>query len=241
MATSGNPLSTSHPSPVTLGRKRQARTQSAGRIVALASRYRVVLLGLAGIRIVLGVAAVALVPLWYEQHFVWVVLLRPTKEILLAAGFLVRRGDVALPPVLLAAVPLVMLAVWLMYALGVLYRRELRDADLPWVAGRLLPPDRIERLAGALERAGEKAVFLGRLAIFPSSLMAAAAGASEVPPRRFLVADGLGAIVSVAEVVGAGYLLGETYERAGPWLTAAGAAALVGLLLAVGRVLHRNG
>jgi len=200
-----------------------------------------VLLGLAVARIAVGFVAVALVPLWYDRHFVWVVLLRPTKEILLAAGFLVRKGDMALPSVLMAAVPLVVLSVWLMYALGVLYRRELRDADLPWVAGRLLPPERIERMAKALERAGEKAVFLGRLAIFPSSLMAAAAGASSVPPRRFLVADGLGAIVSVAEVVGAGYLLGETYERAGPWLTAAGAAALIALLFAVGRLLHRNG
>jgi membrane protein DedA with SNARE-associated domain len=206
----------------------------------LVRHYRLVLLGAAAGRVVLGIVAIPLVPVLYREHFGWLVLLRPTKEVLLAAGFLVRRGEMSLFTVVAASVPLMVGGVWLMYALGVAYRDELRRADLPGVAGRLLPPDRIERLSRALERDGMRLVFLGRLAIFPSTVMAAAAGASSVPPRRFIVADGLGAVVALGEVLLAGYLLGEAYERAGPWLTLVGAAALLVLLFFFGRRLRRD-
>jgi LPXTG-motif cell wall-anchored protein len=166
----------------------------------LVRHYRLLLLGAAAGRVVLGIVAIPLVPVLYRDHFGWLVLLRPTKEL----------------------------------------RDELRRADLPGVAGRLLPPDRIERLSHALERDGMRLVFFGRLAIFPSTVMAAAAGASAVPPRRFIVADGLGALVALGEVLLAGYLLGEAYERAGPWLTLAGASALLVLLFFFGRRLRRD-
>jgi membrane protein DedA with SNARE-associated domain len=193
----------------------------------------------AAARTALGVLGALLVPLLYKDHFVWLVLLRPTKEILLAAGFLIRRGDVALPAVVIASVPLLVAAVWLMYVLGVVYRKELQEADLPGLAGRLLPRDRIERLSRALERGGTRVVFLGRLAVFPSSLLAAAAGASGMSPRSFVAADGLGAAASLAEVLAAGYVLGEAYEKAGPWLTVAGALALFAILFVVGQRLRR--
>ena len=45
-----------------------------------------------------------------------------------------------------------------------------------------------------LEERGPRVVFLGRLAAFPSALMAAAAGASGVPWREFVVADTAGAL-----------------------------------------------
>ena len=65
-------------------------------------------------------------------------------------------------------------------------------------------------------------MFFGRLAAFPSTLMAAAAGASGVPPREFLPADTAGALVSMGALLGVGYVLGEAYEEAGPWITAVG-------------------
>jgi membrane protein DedA with SNARE-associated domain len=215
-------------------------TRSARRLGDLARKHRSVLVWAAAARLVLGMLAVFLVPALYEKHFVWVVLLRPTKEVLLAAGFLLRQGDVALPSVLLASVPFVVFGVWLMYLLGIAYRRELRGARLPGIAGRVMPPDRIKRLSKALEGAGARVVFLGRLAVFPSSLMAAAAGASAMPPRSFLVADGLGAAASVAEVLAAGYLLGEAYESGQTWLTVVGALVLFGVLVLVGRRLSRQ-
>lgn len=202
---------------------------------------RPVLIGLAVARGALSAAAVPLAPLLWRDHFLLLVLLRPTKEVLLAAGFAVREGELLLPVVMLAAVPLMVLGVWLFYALGRAFSDELRDGDLPGIAGRVLPAERIEQLCGVLDRKGPIVVFLGRLAVFPSSLMAAAAGVAGMEPRQFLVADGLGALASMVLVLGIGFGLGEAYENGGPWVTGAGVVVAAALLVALGRWLKQGG
>jgi membrane protein DedA with SNARE-associated domain len=57
--------------------------------------------------------------------------------------------------------------------------------------------------------------------------------------REFLMADGVGGLLSVVEVVGAGMLLGSAYKEAGPWLTVVGVLALGGMLWVAGRYLKR--
>ena len=48
------------------------------------------------------------------------------------------------------------------------------------------------------------------------------------------MADGIGAPLSVGLAFGAGLLLGEAYEEAGPWLTVVGVAALGAVVVAAG-------
>ena len=84
-------------------------------------------------------------------------------------------------------------------------------------------------------------VFLGRLAIMPSSLIAAAAGSSGVSWRRFVVADTAGGLLSLVALVVTGFALGETYEAAGGWFTAAGAVAVAALAVLLGRALRTPG
>jgi membrane protein DedA with SNARE-associated domain len=193
------------------------------------------------VRAVLAVVAIPLAPFLYREHFALLVLLRPTKEVLLAGGFLVRRQDVSLPVIVLAALPLLIGGVWQFFFLGRAFADEIRSGEnLPKLAQRLLPPKRVKQLCGALEDQGTRLVFLGRLATFPSSLLGTAAGASEMEAKRFLPADGLGAVVSIAEVVGAGFLLGEAYKSAGPWLTGVGVAVLLVMLFVFGRSLTRD-
>lgn len=180
---------------------------------------RTVLLALAGLRGLLSLVALPLAP----------ALLR---HLLLAGGFLWREGDVALHAIVPAAVPLGLFGVWLFYALG----REM-DGPLPKWAARILPDKRIKPLCGVLEHKGTAVVLLGRLAAFPSTMLAAAAGSAGLEPPRFLRADGVGFALSVAEVVGAGYAFGAAYKRAGPWLTGVGVAVLFGLMFIVGRWL----
>jgi membrane-associated protein len=202
---------------------------------------RTALLWAAVVRLALGAVVVLFAGFLYKEHFVVLVLLRPTKEVLLAAGFLVRSGDVDVVPVVAAAVPLLIVAVWHFYLLGALYRDEICDAELPGLAGRLLPPKRIAQLQKALRRRGARLVFAGRLAAFPSSLVAAAAATSDVPFRRFVVADTLGALTSIVAALTAGYVLGEAHERAGLWLTVLGVIVLVGIAVMIGRALQRSG
>lgn len=205
-------------------------------------RFRTPLLWFAAFRAVLGVVAIPLAPFLYREHFVVLVLLRPTKEVLLAAGFLVRRGEVNPFAVVLAAVPLAIIGVWEFFWLGRSFAEEIqRGEGLPKLAERLLPTERIKKLCTALDRRGRRMVLLGRLATFPSSLLGAAAGASGMKAKTFLPADGTGAMVSIVEVMIAGYLLGSAYKSAGPWLTAVGVAALLAMLYVLGRTLTRNG
>jgi membrane protein DedA with SNARE-associated domain len=217
-------------------------TRTTARTTArMTARLRTPLLGLAVVRTVLGIAAIPLAPALYRKHFVILVLMRPTKEVLLAGGFLLRQGKVALMPVLAAAIPLAVLAVWLFYALGRAYKDEIEDDDaLPGWAQRVLPPKRIKAMCRVLDKKGRPVVVVGRLAAFPSALMGAAAGASGMEPKAFLPADGLGALLSVAEVLGAGYAFGAAYKSAGPWLTGVGVAALLAILFLVGRWLRQE-
>lgn len=201
--------------------------------------HRTTFLVLAAARGVLSVVAVLVAPVLYRDHANVLVLLRPTKEVFLFAGFLVRAGDASLPAVVIAALPMLLVGVWIFYGLGRAYADELDD-DLPGIAGRLLPRQRIEHLRDVLDERGMKVVFLGRLAAFPSTLMAAAAGSAGVPLKQFLLADGAGAVVSLAALLAVGYALGETYDEAGPFVTAAGVAVLAVIVVVVGRALTRS-
>ncbi len=201
---------------------------------------RAPLLWLAAARAVLSVVALLLAPFLYRDHFVVLVLLRPTKEVFLAAGFLVKQGKVDLAAVLAAAIPLAVGGVWQFYWLGKAYAEEIARCDLPGLGGRILPAERINRLQKVLEKRGARLVFLGRLAAFPSAMVAVAAGSSRMRSRGFLTADGLGAVASVVMLVGVGYVLGAAYRTAGPWISGAGVAVLAVLAVLLGRYLRRE-
>jgi membrane protein DedA with SNARE-associated domain len=204
------------------------------------SRLRKWLLALAVVRIAVGLIAIPLAPFLYREHFVLLVLMRPTKEVLLAGGFLARLGRVDLVPVVVAALPLAVLGVWHFYYLGRLYADEIGSGKLPGLAGRVLSPRRVKTMEKLLKKKGLRLVFLGRLAVFPSAIVGAAAGSGGMPPRDFLVVDGGAALLSIAEVVGAGFVLGQAYEDAGPWITVAGVAALLAVAFIVARFLRRS-
>ena len=196
---------------------------------------RRILLVLAGLRAVLAVVAIPLAPALYKHHVALLVLLRPSKEVLLFAGYMLREGKVSLLAVVTAAIPLLVLAVWVFYGLGRAYRDELQDADLPGIAGRLLPRERIEKLQDAISDRGTPLIIVGRIASMPSTLVAAAAGSADVSFKRFALADLAGSAISLAMVVGAGYLLGEARKTAGPWLTVVGAIAFLALMIVLGK------
>jgi membrane protein DedA with SNARE-associated domain len=71
--------------------------------------------------------------------------------------------------------------------------------------------------------------------------VAAAAGAAEIPTRRFLLADAAGALLSLAVLLSLGYVLEDAYEAAGPWLTGAGVVVLTAGAVVLGRALKRAG
>jgi membrane protein DedA with SNARE-associated domain len=197
------------------------------------------LLWLAVLRGVLGIVAIPLAPMLYRKHFVVLVLLRPTKDVLLAAGFLVKRHDVGVPMLLTAAIPLLLLGVWQFYALGRIYGTASARRRLPRFARHVLPEKKLDAMCQVLEKKGTPVILVGRLAAMPSTVLAAAAGASNMEGKKFLRADTIGGLLSFVEAVGAGWALGAAYEDAGPWLTAGGFVALAVVAVLVGRWLRR--
>ena len=199
-----------------------------------------ILLGIALFRTVLGLVAIPLAPFLYENHFLVLVLLRPTKEVFLAGGFLARQGDVSLLLLVLAAIPLSIFGVWHFFLLGRAWSREIHADKLPGFAARVLTSERIEKFEKVLERKGPRLIFLGRLAVLSSASVAAAAGAAQLEPRKFFPYDLAGGLLSIAYTVAAGWFLGEAYEQAGPWITAGGVFALIGFGFILGRSLQRT-
>lgn len=204
-----------------------------------APRYRTPLLWTAAVRVVLGLVAIPLAPFLYKEHFLILVLLRPTKEVFLAGGFLARQGDVDLLQILIAAIPLSLLGVWNFYLLGKAYAKEIQNDDLPGIADRLITPKRVKSFDKALDKKGPRLVFLGRMAVLSSAMVAAAAGATKMPGKEFYPIDALGGFCSFALATGAGYLLGHAYKEAGPWLTVIGAVAVIGFAFILGRQLKK--
>ncbi|MEA3054595.1 MAG: hypothetical protein QOD30_27 [Actinomycetota bacterium] len=202
---------------------------------------RRILLVLAALRAVLAIVAIPLAPALYKHHIAPLVLLRPSKEVLLFAGYMLREGKISLLTVVTASIPLLVLAVWVFYGLGRAHRDELKDADLPGIAGRLLPRKRIKDLQNAISDRGTPLIIVGRIASMPSTLVAAAAGSADVSFKQFALADLAGSAISLTMVLGAGYLLGEARKSAGPWLTVLGAAAFLTLMVVLGKRLTGAG
>lgn len=197
-------------------------------------------MGLGALRIAVAVIAIPLVPLWFKDHFLLLVFMRPTKELFLAGGFLVKRGDVDLVPLCLAAIPLSIFGAWLFYLLGRTYAKEIQAGKLPRLAEKILDADKIKRFEKALDEKGTKLIFLGRLAVMSSAAVAAAAGAVRLAPKKFFPVDLAGGLLSIAYTVAAGYFLGEAYEKAGPWLTGVGVVAFMGFAYILGRALNED-
>ena len=190
--------------------------------------------------IVLGVIP-AIPLLIVQERYALLVLLRPTKEWLLLGGAVLRvQGEPSVWLLLAAYTPLMIVVVWAFFLAGRAYQDVLRDGTGPRWLHRLLPPDKLELAQRMLVRRGPLIAVLGRLAAMPPTLLAAAAGLSDIRPSRYLGADLLGALVAFAGVVGAGYGLGEAYERGGVWLTTVGVGLFVLLVLLMTRWIRRE-
>jgi membrane protein DedA with SNARE-associated domain len=197
-------------------------------VIESPTKAKHLLVWVATVRLILSAVALPLAPFLYRRHFVILALLRPSQGVLLAGAFLARQGHVFLPTVLAAAVPLQVLAMWLYFALGREWAEDIdADDDLPFLAARVLNHNQIRRLRDVLNHKGARVVFLARFAIAPTGLVAATVGASELEPRRYLLADGAGLVLATGASVGIGYVLGVAADAAGPWLVAAGVAGLI--------------
>ena len=183
------------------------------------------------VRFAIPLAAVPLIPFLIRDNITLLVLLRPQKEFVLVGGGQTRYlGDPGVLPLLLAYLPLGILAVTAFFVVGRAYRTALREQAGPAWLHRAIPPRQLELAQRVLARRGPIIAVIGRIAAMPPTVLAAAAGTSDVSPRRYLIADALGGLIGFGIAAGVGLALGRAYEEGGVWLTVVGVALFVAMI-----------
>jgi membrane-associated protein len=192
-------------------------------------------------RFAIPLAAIAAIPFLLVNNITLLVLLRPQKEFLLVGGGQSRfLGEPELLPLFLAFLPLGLLTVPAFFVVGRAYRDALEAGSGPGWLHRAIPPKQLRLAQQVLARRGPSIAFLGRIAALPPTVLAAAAGLSDVDWRRYLLADAVGAVVAVSATLGAGFALGRAYEDGGPWITGIGVALFFVLILLLTHWIRRE-
>ena len=208
--------------------------------------WRRVALAVVIARFAIPLAALPLILQWTRarelgENIAMVVLLRPQKEFLLFGGGRTRYlGEPGILPLFLAYLPLGILSVTAFFVVGRAYRTALRQGSGPAWLHRLIPPKQLDLGRKVLARRGPAVAVLGRLAAMPPTVLGAAAGLSDVDPKRYLIADLVGAVLAFAMTVGAGLALGRAYEEGGVWITVIGVVLFVLMLLLLTSWIRRE-
>lgn len=192
-------------------------------------------------RFAIPLAALAAIPFLLVNNISLLVLLRPQKEFLLVGGGQSRfLGDPDLWLLFLAFLPLGLFAVPAFFVVGRAYRSALEAGDGPRWLHRAIPPRQLALAQQVLAHRGPSIALLGRIAAFPPTVLAAAAGLSDVHWRRYLLADAVGAVIAVSVTLGAGFALGQAYEDGGPWITGIGVGLFFVLILLLTHWIRRE-
>jgi membrane protein DedA with SNARE-associated domain len=167
----------------------------------------------------------------------------PSEVVLPLAGFLTGQGRMAFGAVVAFATAGSLAGALLLYWLGA----ALGTARLERLADRipLMDARDVRRADEWMARHGSWAVLVGRMVPGVRSLVSIPAGVQRMPLVRFVLLTTVGSAVWNAVFVGLGFLLGEEWERVGPYsdvLTYAviGGAALAVGVLAVRRIRRRR-
>jgi membrane protein DedA with SNARE-associated domain len=167
----------------------------------------------------------------------------PEETVLALGGFLAQRGELHLPTVIAVGVLAAIVGGNIGYWLGRRYGRKAleRYGRHIWIG-----PDRLEKVSALIARYGGFAVFAARFVVGARFLAGPVAGVMGMPPRTFIVANTLGALVYVPYAVGLGYAVsygaGHIIERfvGGAERVIVVAIALVALAFIVERLLRRR-
>jgi membrane protein DedA with SNARE-associated domain len=167
----------------------------------------------------------------------------PEETVLALGGFLAQRGELHLPTVIAVGVLAAIVGDNIGYWLGRRYGRKAleRYGRHIWIG-----PDRLEKVSALIARYGGFAVFAARFVVGARFLAGPVAGVMGMPPRTFIVANTLGALVYVPYAVGLGYAVsygaGHIIERfvGGAERVIVVAIALVALAFIVERLIRRR-
>jgi membrane protein DedA with SNARE-associated domain len=133
----------------------------------------------------------------------------PEDATLLLSGFLVAHGLTKLVPTLFVVYGGLLVTDFSLYLIGKKYGRRLFEHK---TFQKLLTPERFKRIEEKFKRWGLWVILLGRHIFGLRAQIFLAAGVVRMSPLKFLLADGLSAMVTMILMMGIGYVGGNSVQ-----------------------------
>lgn len=131
----------------------------------------------------------------------------PEDGVLIITGLLIAQGVVKLVPALCVIYPSLLIADFTLYSIGRKYGRMIVEHRR---FSKIISPATLVKFEERFARWGVLTVFLGRHLVGFRAPIFVIAGILRVSRIKFLVADGLAAIVTISFAVGLGYFGGDS-------------------------------
>ena len=131
----------------------------------------------------------------------------PEDGILIISGLLISHCVIKLVPALFIIYPSLLIADFILYAIGRKYGRMVVEHKR---FSKIVSPATLLRFEEKFTRWGALMVFMGRHFIGFRAPIFLISGVMRIPRLKFLIADGLSAIITIFINLGLGYLGGNT-------------------------------
>ena len=131
----------------------------------------------------------------------------PEDGILIISGLLIAHGVIKLTPAFLIIYPSLLIADFILYSIGRKYGRMVVEHKR---FSKIVSPATLLRFEEKFKRWGALMVFMGRHFIGFRAPIFLISGVMRIPRLKFLIADGLSAIITIFINLGLGYLGGNT-------------------------------
>lgn len=155
----------------------------------------------------------------------------PSEVILPLAGFTASQGSFTLVEAIVWTTLGSVVGAILMYGLGAWFGRD-RFYRL-WAVLPLVKTEDLERTEAWFARYGRHTVFFGRMIPIFRSLISIPAGIERMPLTPFLLLTAAGSLIWNSVFVGAGYVLGENWQRVEGYVGTFQWLVIVAVVLAV--------
>lgn len=134
----------------------------------------------------------------------------PEDTTLILSGFLIAQGVVRPIPMLLTIYGGLLITDFLLYYLGKKYGRTIVEHRR---FRRLMSAEKLSKIEEKVKKWGVLVVFVGRHIIGIRSQVFLVMGVTRMPALRFLAADAISAIITIAIMVGIGYFGSQSLQK----------------------------
>jgi membrane protein DedA with SNARE-associated domain len=133
----------------------------------------------------------------------------PEDTTLMLSGFLMAHDIIQSLPALMIIYPTLLMTDFLLYWIGKRYGRRVVEHR---IFHRIISLNRLLKLQRKFRKRGIWVVFFGRHLLGVRAQIFLAAGVMRMPARKFLLADALSALITIALMIGIGYFGGSQIQ-----------------------------